>query len=131
MDANGWDDSPVVGGSLVNGSELYGSELMNGSELYGGHNATQVAGVLSSLHGGSMFLKAAHHPDGDAVKNRASLIPRHSSNNFTTQNYTMVKELGRGSFSRVQLLRDKRSGVARVLKISEGGVGTKESKMLD
>lgn len=128
MEVNGWDDSPVVGGSFVNGSELYGSELMNGSELYGGHNATQVAGVLSSLHGGSMFLKATY--DGETVKNRASLIPRHSSSNFTGQNYTVVKELGRGSFSRVQLLRDKRSGVARVLKISEGGVGTKESKML-
>jgi len=129
MQANGWDDSPLVGGSLVNGSELYGSELMNGSELYGGHNATQVAGVLSSLHGGSIFLKSTY--DGDiTAKNRASLIPRHKSSNFTRQNYTVVKELGRGSFSRVQLLRDKRSGVARVLKISEGGVGTKESQML-
>jgi len=46
------------------------------------------------------------------------------------RNYEVVKELGKGSFSRVQLLRDRRSGAARVLKISEGGMGTKQSQML-
>merc|ERR1719359_1414410 len=91
-------------------------------------HATQVGGVLSSITGGSVFLKQDF---GSAtVRNRASLIPRHDSSSFASRNYTVIKELGKGSFSRVQLLRDKRSGVARVLKISEGGMGTKQSQML-
>merc|ERR1719359_2140557 len=91
-------------------------------------HATQVGGVLSSITGGSVFLKQDF---GSAtVRNRAGLIPRHDSSSFASRNYTVIKELGKGSFSRVQLLRDKRSGVARVLKISEGGMGTKQSQMV-
>merc|ERR1719453_3056733 len=75
-----------------------------------------------------MFLKS--QLDGDTVNKRANMIPRHDNSSFASRNYTVIKELGRGSFSRVQLLRDRRSGVARVMKISEGGMGTKESQML-
>jgi len=109
-------------------SDLYGhgSQLATGSEV--ACHATQVAGMLCSINGGSVFLKDTHAIQ--SVKSRASMIPRHSSSSFATQNYTTVKELGKGSFSRVDLLRDKRSGVARVLKISEGGVGSKQSQML-
>merc|ERR1719359_458718 len=91
-------------------------------------HATQVGGVLSSITGGSVFLKQTF--ENKTVKNRACLIPRHDSSSFASRNYTIIKELGKGSFSRVQLLRDKRSGVARVLKISEGGMGTKQSQMV-
>jgi len=41
----------------------------------------------------------------------------------------VIKELGAGSFSKVQLLRDRRSGATRVLKITEGGIGTDESQI--
>jgi len=114
----------------MDGSELYnGSELANGSELYTGQHATQLAGVLCSISGGSLFLKQ-ELAGGEKVKNRAGLIPRHNTSSFVGRNYEVVKELGKGSFSRVQLLRDRRSGAARVLKISEGGMGTKQSQML-
>merc|ERR1719201_2866603 len=103
---------------------------MNGSELYLAQNQqTQLAGVLCSISGGSVFLKPEFE-DNKAVKNRASLIPRHNTSSFVGRNYEVVKELGKGSFSRVQLLRDRRSGAARVLKVSEGGMGTKQSQML-
>merc|ERR1719326_1380673 len=102
---------------------------MNGSELYDCRHATQLAGVLCSISGGSKFLKQDLKGD-KAVKNRAGLIPRHNTSSFVGKNYEVVKELGKGSFSRVQLLRDRRSGAARVLKISEGGMGTKQSQML-
>merc|ERR1719326_1562925 len=102
---------------------------MNGSELYDCRHATQLAGVLCSISGGSKFLKN-QLPGGEKVKNRAGLIPRHNTSSFVSKNYEVVKELGKGSFSRVQLLRDRRSGAARVLKISEGGMGTKQSQML-
>merc|ERR1719326_1806390 len=102
---------------------------MNGSELYDCRHATQLAGVLCSISGGSKFLKN-QLPGGDKVQKRAGLIPRHKSSSFVGRNYEVVKELGKGSFSRVQLLRDRRSGAARVLKISEGGMGTKQSQMI-
>jgi calcium-dependent protein kinase len=126
--------SSLVGGSELGGSELWGngSELINGSELFNGSElaqATQVAGVLCSISGGSHFLKQSFAAD-KTVKNRVNLIPRHSSSSFVARNYEVVKELGKGSFSRVQLLRDRRSGAARVLKVSEGGMGTKQSQML-
>jgi calcium-dependent protein kinase len=105
-------------------------DSMNGSQVaeWCDRHATQVAGMVSSITGGSLFLKSSF--ENDKLKNRAALISRHSSSSFTTRNYTTIKELGKGSFSRVQLLRDKRTGIARVLKISEGGMGTKESQML-
>jgi calcium-dependent protein kinase len=129
------EGSQVANGSEVfNGSELWGegsqiagSQLMNGSELAG--HATQVAGVLCSISGGSHFLKLNFHGD-ETVQNRVRMISRHSSSSFVNKKYEVVKELGKGSFSRVQLLRDRRSGMARVLKISEGGMGTKQSQML-
>merc|ERR1719326_2443779 len=102
---------------------------MNGSELYDCRHATQLAGVLCSISGGSKFLKS-ELPGGEKVQKRAGLIPRHNTSSFVGRNYEVVKELGKGSFSRVQLLRDRRSGAARVLKISEGGMGTKQSQML-
>jgi calcium-dependent protein kinase len=118
-----------AGGSLMNGSELWnGSELMNGSEI-AVHQGTQLAGLLSSISGGSHFLKQ-ELAGGEKVNNRAGLIPRHNSSSFVSRNYEVVKELGKGSFSQVQLLRDRRSGAARVLKISQGGMGTKQSQML-
>lgn len=85
--------------------------------------------MLTSITGGSLFLKNNFAGD-DTVQNRVNLISRHNSSSFVGRNYEVVKELGKGSFSRVQLLRDRRSGVARVLKISEGGMGTKQSQML-
>jgi serine/threonine protein kinase len=128
------------GSELVNGSEIWnGSQVANGSELWGGsqlangseiaHHPTQVAGMLTSISGGSLFLKNNFAGD-DTVQNRVNLIARHNSSSFVGKNYEVVKELGKGSFSRVQLLRDRRSGAARVLKISEGGMGTKQSQML-
>jgi serine/threonine protein kinase len=108
----------------VNGSELWG-----GSELAGYGHAPQVAGMVCSITGGSLFLKN-HFAGDDTVQNRVRMIPRHNSSSFVGRNYEVVKELGKGSFSRVQLLRDRRSGIARVLKISEGGMGTKQSQML-
>merc|ERR1719253_2581577 len=90
---------------------------------------TQLAGVLCSISGGSLFLK--DYSDAESkVRDRASLIPRHNTSSFVGRNYEVVKELGKGSFSRVQLLRDRRSCATRVLKISEGGMGTKQSQML-
>merc|ERR1719201_815402 len=103
---------------------------MNGSELYLAQNQqTQLTGVLCSISGGSVFLKPEFE-DNKTIQNRTSLIPRHNTSSFVGRNYEVVKELGKGSFSRVQLLRDRRSGAARVLKISEGGMGTKQSQML-
>jgi calcium-dependent protein kinase len=130
-----YEGSQVANGSeLLNGSELWGegsqiagSQIVNGSELAG--HATQVAGVLCSISGGSQFLKNFFHGD-ETVQNRSRMIARHNSSNFVSKKYEVVKELGKGSFSRVQLLRDRRSGMARVLKVSEGGMGTKQSQML-
>jgi len=85
--------------------------------------------VLCSISGGSLFLKT-DLGGCKTVKTRTGLIPRHNTSSFVGRNYEVVKELGKGSFSRVQLLRDRRSGAARVLKISEGGMGTKQSQML-
>merc|ERR1719313_2974556 len=93
-----------------------------------GH-ATQLAGGLCSISGGSLFLKQDFGGE-ETIQNRTSLIPRHNTSSFVGRNYEVVKELGKGSFSRVQLLRDRRSGAARVLKISEGDMGTKQSQML-
>merc|ERR1719191_276284 len=93
-------------------------------------HATQLAGVLCNLSDGSLFLKKSFKEADPSAKNRVSLIPKHNSSSFVKRNYEVVKELGKGSFSRVQLLRDRRSGAARVLKISEGGMGTKQSQML-
>jgi len=130
-------DSMDVNGSQLygydnDGSQLYdGGSMLNGSQLADGYDmrhATQVGGMLTEIAGGSVFLKQGAHIQ--SVKNRATLLPRHDSSSFASRNYTVLKELGKGSFSRVQLLRDKRSGVARVLKISEGGMGTKQSQML-
>jgi len=118
------------GGSCVNGSAMMnGSELMNGSCNNNDH-ATQLAGVLCSISGGSLFLKHEFTGGDKNMKSRMELIPRHNSSSFVGRNYEVVKELGKGSFSRVQLLRCRRSGAARVLKISEGGMGTKQSQML-
>jgi len=89
---------------------------------------TQLAGVLCSISGESHFLKQRF--DDKRAQSRAEIIPRHNSSSFVSRNYEIVKELGKGSFSRVQLLRDRRSGAARVLKVSEGGMGTKQSQML-
>jgi serine/threonine protein kinase len=119
---------------LANGYEVgNGSQVANGSEIWGGseiaHHPTQVAGLLTSIAGGSLFLKNNFIGD-DTVRNRVNLIARHNSSSFVGKKYEVVKELGKGSFSRVQLLRDRRSGAARVLKISEGGMGTKQSQML-
>jgi serine/threonine protein kinase len=127
------DGSELANGSEIWGGSQLGSQLVNGSELWGGseicHHPTQVAGMVTEICGGSLFLKNAFAGD-DTVQNRVNLIARHNSSSFVSQNYEVVKELGKGSFSRVQLLRDRRSGVARVLKISEGGMGTKQSQML-
>jgi calcium-dependent protein kinase len=130
-----YEGSQIANGSEVwNGSELWGegsqiagSQIVNGSELAG--HATQVAGVLCSISGGSQFLKNFFNGD-ETVQNRARMIARHNTSNFVSKKYEVVKELGKGSFSRVQLLRDRRSGMARVLKVSEGGMGTKQSQML-
>merc|ERR1719420_918002 len=85
--------------------------------------------MLCSISGGSLFLKNNFAGD-ETVQNRVRMIARHNTSSFVSRNYEVVKELGKGSFSRVQLLRDRRSGAARVLKVSEGGMGTKQSQML-
>merc|ERR1719162_296704 len=65
----------------------------------------------------------------ETVETCAGSLPRHNTSSFVNQNYTVIKDLGQGSFSRVQLLRDRRSGEDRVLKITEGGMGTDEAEM--
>lgn len=109
------------------GSQQYGSQLED--SVVAGH-ATQLAGLLTSISGGSLFLKSSFGEAGTSIRNRTSMIPKHTTSSFVSRNYQVVKELGKGSFSRVQLLKDRRSGAPRVLKISEGGMGTKQSQML-
>lgn len=114
-------------GSQIQGSQIEGSQLQ---DSFVAANATQLAGLLTSISGGSLFLKQSFGEAGASIRNRTSLIPKHNTSSFVSRNYQIVKELGKGSFSRVQLLKDRRSGAPRVLKISEGGMGTKQSQML-
>merc|ERR1719157_216046 len=65
----------------------------------------------------------------ETVKTCAGSLPRHNTSSIVGRNYTVIKDLGQGSFSRVQLLRDRRSGEDRVLKITEGGMGTDQAQM--
>jgi len=48
---------------------------------------------------------------------KTKLVPRHSSCDFVTNHYEVVRELGRGSFSHVKLVREKRTGHERVCKV--------------
>mmetsp|Transcript_102672 Transcript_102672/g.203830 ORF Transcript_102672/g.203830 Transcript_102672/m.203830 type:complete len:616 (-) Transcript_102672:12-1859(-) len=48
---------------------------------------------------------------------KAGLIPQHSSCEQIMQHYDIIKELGKGSFSEVKLVRDKRTGHDRVCKL--------------
>jgi len=111
--------------SMAQGSQFMGSCLADGSELA---NATQLAGAVCSISGGSIFLTQAFADP--TVRVRVGRIPRHTSSTFVEKNYRIVKELGKGAFSRVQLLCDRRNRAPRVLKISEGGMGTNQSRML-
>ncbi|CAJ1395406.1 unnamed protein product [Effrenium voratum] len=48
---------------------------------------------------------------------KAQLVSRHLSADFVDRNYEVVKPLNRGSFSRVNLVRDRLTGALRVCKV--------------
>mmetsp|Transcript_58182 Transcript_58182/g.149786 ORF Transcript_58182/g.149786 Transcript_58182/m.149786 type:complete len:606 (-) Transcript_58182:138-1955(-) len=48
---------------------------------------------------------------------KAKLIIRHPTCDFVSKYYEVVRELGRGSFSHVKLVRDRRTGHERVCKV--------------
>lgn len=48
---------------------------------------------------------------------KARLVPRHSSTEFLTAHYEVLKDLGRGSFSYVRLVRERETGHERVCKV--------------
>lgn len=48
---------------------------------------------------------------------KARTVVQHLSSDFVEAHYEAVRELGRGSFSRVQLVRERRTGCERVCKV--------------
>jgi len=88
------------------------------------------AAPITSIGGNSLYQRRPSKEVGVNMRTRSSMVPRHACSSFVSKNYEVVRQLGKGSFSQVKLLRDKRTGGERVLKVTEGGMGTKECQML-
>jgi len=52
---------------------------------------------------------------GEVLRN--SLVSRHASSDFVSRRYKLVHELGRGGFSYIKLVRDRKTGDERVCKV--------------
>merc|ERR1719498_1645295 len=104
---------------------------MHEAELNGcrsGHSREQDCALAFPMSSSTLFFNSCS--DRQDVAAAHSLLPHHNSTSFVSQNYAVIKELGKGSFSRVQLLRDRRAAAARVLKIAEGSLESEQSRML-
>lgn len=98
-------------------------------------SATAAEGNVLLFNGGfprSSFenesIRGANKPAASSSSRlcKTNLIPRHASSDFVSKHYEVVRELGRGSFSRVQLVRERRTGHERVCKVVSTEGMTKE-----
>mmetsp|Transcript_15257 Transcript_15257/g.32941 ORF Transcript_15257/g.32941 Transcript_15257/m.32941 type:complete len:635 (-) Transcript_15257:282-2186(-) len=95
----------------INGVAAQGKVLL-GTTRYIGH--PQLVAGKSSQHSGGIPVPA---PPKGLAKSR--LVTRHASSDFVSKYYEVVRDLGRGSFSKVQLVRERRTGQERVCKVVE------------
>jgi len=73
-------------------------------------------GEISGKGGGTARSRGANRSQPCGMS-RARAVTRHASSDFVGRHYEVIREIGRGSFSRVQLVRERRTGHERVCKV--------------
>lgn len=81
----------------------------------GGSSCSQPA-ARSNVSEGSTYAPPASWASFSGVS-KTKLVPQHASCDFVTRHYEVVRELGRGSFSHVKLVRERHTGHERVCKV--------------